>query len=61
MKYIYVGKSSYIDGIPARDLSDAEFDALPVEKQKAVKTCGLYKPVSEAKPESVSGEVKNAR
>ena len=39
MEYIGPG---YISGIPARDLTAAEFKALTAAQQEIVKTCGLY-------------------
>lgn len=40
--YKYVGNGNWIAGVPARDLSRAEFEALDGDLQEAVKKCGLY-------------------
>lgn len=44
----YVGNGSYFAGIPARDLSDEEFAALPENHQQALLSSGLYAPETEA-------------
>jgi hypothetical protein len=45
----FVGGSNYIIGVPARDLTLEEFEALPLEQQKQCIATGLYsKPGTEA-------------
>ena len=34
--------SEYVEGVPARDLSPEEFDALTDDQRRLVETCGLY-------------------
>lgn len=43
--------AAYLAGIPARDLSGAEFDALAAEDQERVRRCGLY----EVAPDPAAG------
>ena len=50
MPAIYVGAGNYLDGIPARDLTDEEYDALTREQKRDVRRSGLYEMV-EAEPE----------
>lgn len=43
MTYTYTGNGSqFIAGVPARDLTEAEFNALPQEQQDACIKSGLY-------------------
>lgn len=42
MKYVYVGNGRFIHGVPARDLSEAEFAELDADLQDAVLTSGIY-------------------
>lgn len=44
-KYIGIG---FIVGIPARDISAAEFDKMSAADQQTVKECGLYKFIKQA-------------
>lgn len=44
----YTGNGNYFQGIPARNLSDEEFAALPEAQQQALLGSGLY--VQEAAP-----------
>jgi hypothetical protein len=59
--YIYKGKDGqHVDGVPARDLTEQEFEALSDEQQKACIDSGLYvaqSPVAEKKAvkESTNG------
>lgn len=57
MTYRYNGSGNYISGIPARDLTDDEFNALPESQQKAVKKSGLYSTDNKV---SQKAEVKDA-
>lgn len=41
--YKYVGDGTYLPGVPARDLSKDEFDALSDEQKETLKQSGLYK------------------
>lgn len=44
MRLIFIGKSGqYIAGVPARDLSSAEYKALPLELQELATRSGLYR------------------
>jgi hypothetical protein len=38
----YTGDGQFIEGIPARDLTDEEFQALSQDKQELVRRSGLY-------------------
>lgn len=40
--YKYVGNGDYLFGVPARDLTKDEFDALNDEQKDAVKKSGVY-------------------
>jgi hypothetical protein len=40
-KYKYKG-DQFVVGIPARDITDEEFNAMSKEDQETVKTCGFY-------------------
>lgn len=61
--YKYTGDSAYLSGVPARDLTDEEFDTLPKMTQEACLATGLYiatsgksTPVAEkTKKESTNG------
>jgi hypothetical protein len=44
----YVGDGAYFQGIPARDLTDEEFAALPAEQQQILLDSGLYAPAETA-------------
>lgn len=49
IKARYTGDGSeYLNGIPARNLSDEEYEALDREQKHAVRTSGLYEIKSEA-------------
>ncbi len=39
----YIGKGSFVQGIPARDLTKDEWDAFSKERQKSLVNAGLYK------------------
>ena len=41
----YVGKGHYFQGVPARDLTDEEWDALPKRRQERLLASGLYEKV----------------
>jgi hypothetical protein len=45
--YKYLG-GGFIVGIPARDISKTEFDALNKTVQDVIKDCGLYKLIKTA-------------
>lgn len=38
----YTGDGAYFPGVPARDLTDEEFAALPEAQQQALLNSGLY-------------------
>lgn len=38
----FIGGDSYLPGVPARDLSDDEWNALPAETQEAADRLKLY-------------------
>ena len=42
MEFKYIGNGEFYDGIPARDLTDAEFSALSEEHQRLVENGKLY-------------------
>lgn len=49
-KYTYNGDGTqFVMGVPARDLSSAEFEALPQEQQEECLLSGLYIPPAETK------------
>lgn len=50
MPVIYTGDGGYLDGIPARDLTDEEYDALTREQKRDVRRSGLYK-IEAAEPD----------
>ena len=39
---IYMGGGAFVMGIPARDITVEEWDAMPPETQTAIAQCGLY-------------------
>ncbi len=39
----YVGKGAYIDGIPARDMTSDEWDALSEEQRKKALDAGTHR------------------
>lgn len=39
---IYMGAGAFVMGIPARDITVEEWDAMPPETQTAIAQCGLY-------------------
>jgi hypothetical protein len=41
--YQYVGSGEYLSGIPARDLTSADVDALSDEQRDALQNSALYK------------------
>lgn len=55
-KYKYIGKGHYIEGVPARDLTEEEYEAIP-EKFKGLAE-KLYKA---EEPKSKSGKVNDER
>lgn len=49
--------TEFLNGVPARNLSDEEYDALDTEQKSDVRRSGLYDVVSEAKAtEAKKGE-----
>jgi hypothetical protein len=43
IRYRYTGDgTTYVEGVPARDLTRAEWNALTAEQKKAVRSSGLY-------------------
>jgi hypothetical protein len=49
MKYRYVGKGSYLQGLPATDLDDALLDDTQKELLGAAVSLKMYEPVAEKK------------
>ena len=45
IKYRYTGDGDYIPGIPARDLTAADLEALPKHLREGVDAAGIYEPV----------------
>ena len=45
--YKYIG-TGFIIGIPARDITPAEYNQMSAADQQTVKDCGLYKFVKQA-------------
>lgn len=39
----YIGNGSYYQGVPARDLSEDEWSAIPRRKRKVLVELGLYR------------------
>ena len=62
MKYIFTKKDQFITGVPARDLSEEEFEMLPESRKKAVLESGVYKMEADkaATKETKEKDVKNA-
>ncbi len=58
MVYVYIGGGRWAHGVPARDLSQDEWDALPAELQAVAVEQGLYR--SEPGAE-VSGQEENGQ
>jgi len=50
MKYRFGGgrTGEYLNGIPAKSLSEEEYDALPAEQRKQVRESSLYTEVADA-------------
>lgn len=42
VKATYIGSGAFVMGIPARDISVEEWDAMSTETQAAIARCGLY-------------------
>lgn len=53
----YTGKGAFLPGIPARDLTDDEWNALSADDKKAAERSGLYQ--SPPTKEPVKEEKKN--
>lgn len=56
MTYKYIGQGAFQHGIPARDITDAEFAAFTNDQRARVIACGLYKLVGEPVPEEVEAK-----
>ena len=55
----YIGNGSYYQGIPARDLTEDEWQAIPRRKRKRLVELGLYREQAKRKvEEKVDVEVK---
>lgn len=55
--YRYVGKGDRFDGVPPRNLTQTQYDALSPLAQRTVDTSGAYEPIkvetkTDKKPES---------
>ncbi len=51
--WVYVGQGAFLDGVPARDLTEADFARLDEGARAAVENSGLYRPAkrkAEEKP-----------
>lgn len=57
-RYTPTHPGEHIHGIPARDLTDAEMQAIPKEKQKVARK--LYQPMTEPAPEPAQTDVDHA-
>jgi len=60
----YIGNGNYYQGVPARDLSDEEWAAVPRRVKKVVLGLGLYKlakrkPAKKAEAPAEEAEVKD--
>jgi hypothetical protein len=60
MPVLYHGNGEFLNGIPARDLSDEEFSALDAETRERVRASALYDS-RQAPPESVQAEAPKPR
>lgn len=61
MTYRYVGEhGSYLDGVPARDLTDEDMAALPPEKAAQVRHSPIYEAVGEKSGRKRKDEPKPA-
>lgn len=40
--YVYIGNGHYFPGLPARDMTDAEWSELPQEDREQALKAGLY-------------------
>lgn len=56
----YIGKGGYIDGIPARDLTAADWARMNEDERAAVENSGLYRRVSKPKVEEPVDAGKSA-
>ncbi len=54
MKFKYIGTGAFIPGVPARDLTDADFQSLSEELQDAVSQSGLYSIANSKKSDSTA-------
>lgn len=59
----YVGDGAYFHGIPARDLTDAEFAALPAATQQVLLNSGIYvqEPEAETAVEAAAPTTRRRR
>jgi len=51
--WIYIGKGAFIDGIPARNLTQHDWDRLNEDERSAVENQGLYRRAARPKVEEV--------
>ena len=58
MKIKYIGKGSSIPNVPARDMSEAEFEALSGDLKAAALASGLYEIEKLEKPKPRKAEAK---
>lgn len=56
----YIGKGDYIDGIPARDLTAADWARMNEDDRAAVENSRLYRRVPQPKGEEPASEEKSA-
>lgn len=58
IKYRYVGDRAFHCGIPARDLTEADWAQLSPEQQQVVKNSPLYEPAVKATPKKAEPKVE---
>ena len=56
--YRYQGKGEAYRSVPARDLTQVDYDRLPLTAQVAVDTGDLYRAVEKKKQQAGDGETK---
>lgn len=56
--YRYTGGGAQFRGVPARDITQAEYDTLGPREQRTVKESGVYKPMAAPKADPPKTEKK---
>lgn len=60
--WVYIGKGSFIDGVPARDLAAGDWARLDEDGRAAVEHSGLYRRARQAaEPVKDEGKVEGAK